>query len=154
MKTAIKVVIGLSFLLYAFVMIMLLFFDYRGTMGNGLSFFEQVKSSSNFVPFDTIRTYLQVMLNGSMNRDIPIKNLAGNIILFIPIGIYLPFFMGRARKLGAALLFMMLILLLIESIQLVTRRGVFDIDDFILNMSGALIGFAIWRIKIVQKWLT
>ncbi len=90
-----------------------------------------------------------------MNRDIPIKNLAGNIILFIPIGIYLPFFMGgRARKLGAALLFMMLILLLIESIQLVTRRGVFDIDDFILNMSGALIGFAIWRIKIVQKWLT
>lgn len=29
-----------------------------------------------------------------------------------------------------------------------------DVDDFILNMLGALIGFAIWKTKFVQRILS
>jgi glycopeptide antibiotics resistance protein len=50
-------------------------------------------------------------------------------------------------------------ILLIESLQLLTFTGVFDIDDLILNMLGALIGYGsfvgmkhIWeRVKSVDK---
>lgn len=36
--------------------------------------------------------------------------------------------------------------------NLVTRRS-FDIDDFILNIVGAFIGFGIWKSKVIQKIL-
>ena len=36
-----------------------------------------------------------------------------------------------------------ILVFIIEVVQLVTRIGSFDIDDFILNILGALIGFGI-----------
>ncbi|MEI2467971.1 VanZ family protein [Niallia taxi] len=47
---------------------------------------------------------------------------------------------------------MTLLLFLIELIQVITRLGSFDIDDFILNMFGALMGFCICNTKVVQKY--
>ena len=35
--------------------------------------------------------------------------------------------------------------------QFLTMRGSCDIDDFILNFFGAVIGFSLTRIKIVRK---
>lgn len=88
-----------------------------------------------------------------MNIDIPIKNLVGNFILFLPMGIYLPFLTKKMDKTNTFSIFMIILLFIIEVVQLVTRRGSFDIDDFILNMIGALIGFGIWKTKVVQKIL-
>jgi glycopeptide antibiotics resistance protein len=48
---------------------------------------------------------------------------------------------------------MNILLLSVELIQLITRRGSFDIDDLILNMFGALVGFIAWKTKLVQKLL-
>lgn len=45
---------------------------------------------------------------------------------------------------------MAIFIFIIEILQLFTRVGSFDIDDFILNMFGAVIGFAVWKTKIVQ----
>lgn len=42
-------------------------------------------------------------------------------------------------------------LFIIEVIQFVTRKGAFDINDLILNLLGAAIGFAIWNTKFVKK---
>jgi glycopeptide antibiotics resistance protein len=88
-----------------------------------------------------------------MNMDIPIKNLIGNFIMFLPMGIYLPYFIKRINKASVFSISMIILLFVIEVIQLVTRRGSFDIDGFILNMLGALIGFGIWKMKFVQKLL-
>jgi glycopeptide antibiotics resistance protein len=88
-----------------------------------------------------------------MNMDIPIKNLAGNLIMFLPMGIYLPYFIKRLNKASGLSITMIILLFVIEVIQLVTRRGSFDIDDFILNLLGALIGFGLWKMKFVQKLL-
>jgi glycopeptide antibiotics resistance protein len=57
------------------------------------------------------------------------------------------------NKINTFSIFMIILLFIIEVVQLVTRRGSFDIDDFILNMVGALIGFGIWKTKVVQKLL-
>ena len=152
MKRVIKVVLGISFILYLFVLAAILFLRPR-EIWLDMPILEYIKYSSNIVPFKTISTYINAIFDGSMNIDIPIKNLIGNFILFLPMGIYLPFLTKKINKMNVLSIFMIILLFIIEVVQLVTRRGSFDIDDFILNILGALIGFAIWKTKVVQKIL-
>jgi glycopeptide antibiotics resistance protein len=143
----------ISFIIYSGAVLVILFFGQRGLGFTDLSLMEYINSSSNFVPFKTIGTYVAAIFDGSMNRDIPIKNLAGNLILFLPMGVYLPFFFRRLDRISLFSGSMIILLFALEAIQLVTMRGSFDIDDFILNMMGALIGFAIWKMPMVRKLL-
>lgn len=153
MKKVIKVVFSISFIFYLFLLTIILFLGTRGYIWSDISLLEYINRSSNFVPFKTISTYFKAILDGSMNMDIPIKNLAGNFILFLPMGIYLPSFIRKINKVSVFSISMILLLFIIELMQVVTRRGSFDIDDCILNLLGALIGFGIWKTKIVQKLL-
>ena len=153
MKRFIKLVLSVSFIFYLLALVVLLFLGTRGYVWADLTLMEYIKRSSNFVPFKTISTYITAIFSGSMNIDIPIKNLVGNFIMFLPMGIYLPFFIRRTDKISVFSISMIILLLVIEVIQVVTKRGSFDIDDFILNMLGALIGFGIWKMKVVQKLL-
>ncbi|WP_341669728.1 VanZ family protein [Virgibacillus halodenitrificans] len=149
----IKVILKISFIFYLVALVILLFIGNRGYLYTDLTLLEYMKTSSNFVPFKTINTYFTAFVDNSMNRNIPIKNLVGNFFMFLPMGIYLPFLIKKIAGLGRFVLSMIVLLFFIEVIQLVTRRGSFDIDDFILNMIGALIGFAIWKTKYIQKLL-
>ncbi|GGA79896.1 VanZ family protein [Ornithinibacillus halotolerans] len=151
MKRVGKYVLRISFVFYLFALIVLLFLGSRGDMMAGMSLIEYAKSSSNLVPFQTISTYIKAIFNGSMNIDIPIKNLFGNAFMFLPMGIYLPSFLRKINKLSLFAFAMVILLFVIEVIQIVTRRGSFDVDDFILNMFGALIGFAILKMNSIQK---
>ena len=156
MNKVIKVIVGISFIFYLLALIMLLFVGVmfvgiRGYVWTDISLIEYIRSSSNFVPFKTISIYITAMFDGSLNISIAIKNLFGNLIMFLPMGIYLPYYIKKLSKVGKFTLSMIILLFVIEVTQLVTRRGSFDIDDFILNMVGALIGFGIWKTKIVQR---
>lgn len=62
-------------------------------------------------------------------------NLIGNIILFIPLG-----FFNKNHSLKY-LFIAFIIIILIEFLQYITKRGVFDIIDIVLNIIGVLIGF-------------
>jgi glycopeptide antibiotics resistance protein len=155
MNKVIKVIIGISFIFYLLTLIMLLFVGVmfvgnRGHIWTDISLIEYIRSSSNFVPFKTISTYITAMFDGSLNISIAIKSLFGNLIMFLPMGIYLPYYIKKLNKVGKFTLSMIILLSVIEATQLVTRRGSFDIDDFILNIVGTLVGFGIWKTKIVQ----
>lgn len=154
MKRFINIVLTISFIFYLLVLVVLLFFGgSRGHIWTDLTLIEYMKRSSNFVPFKTISTYIKAIYRESMNIDIPIKNLVGNFIMFLPMGIYMPYYIKKINKVSVFLTVMIILLFVIEVIQLVTKRGSFDIDDFILNMLGSLIGFGIWKMKVVQKLL-
>ncbi len=45
------------------------------------------------------------------------------------------------------------IVLAVEALQLLLQIGVFDIDDFILNLLGAALGYGIWKWKPIQKFI-
>ncbi|MFS0658695.1 VanZ family protein [Niallia alba] len=145
MKKLIKIGLVISFTFYVFILTILLFFGGRsnGWMAD-LTFLEYMKYSSNFVPFKTISTYINAIFSGNMNLDIPLKNLFGNLLMFLPMGIYLPYFIKRLKRISSFSVTFMIILLVIEITQSISRRGSFDIDDFILNTIGALIGFGVW----------
>ncbi|MEK9197752.1 VanZ family protein [Ureibacillus sp. 179-F W5.1 NHS] len=153
MQKVIKIALSISFIIYLLALVVTLFLGTRrGYVYTDFSLFEYIKKSSNIVPFKTINTYIMAIFDGSMNMDIPIKNLFGNLILFLPMGIYLPYFIRKVNIISGFSIFMFLLLFVIEFIQLVTRRGSFDIDDVILNMLGAFIGYSIW--KVVERYLS
>lgn len=112
---------------------------------------EYMKISSNLMPFKTINGYILAISNGSMNLIIPIKNLAGNVAAFLPMGIFLPYFIKRLNRLKSFTITMTVMIISVEIIQLATRSGSLDIDDFILNMIGALIGFGLWKAMTNRK---
>lgn len=153
MKKAIKILFGVSFVFYLIGLLYYLFLKSGSGYRQSIALFDYIKYSSNLIPFKTISLYIKEILQGypHMNPDIPIKNLCGNIILFLPMGMYLPFFIKKIKSTSIFILILSVMLLLVELVQLLTRRGSFDIDDFILNLLGALIGFALWRTKAVQR---
>ena len=64
-----------------------------------------------------------------------------NVIMFIPFGLFLGGAMKKKHILsaiGISLAFS----LFIETVQLVSTRGVFNIDDIIHNVLGCVIGFS------------
>jgi glycopeptide antibiotics resistance protein len=66
-------------------------------------------------------------------------NVVGNIVIFIPLGIYFPLFKNDKRVI-TNLLFIFIVSLFVEIIQGLLGIGVSDIDDIILNCFGGLIG--------------
>ncbi len=70
-----------------------------------------------------------------------------NILLFVPMGYLLPYvfpwFRAKARLRPPLVCF--LSSLLIENIQLITRRGFYDLDDLVSNTIGGIIGAALFR---------
>lgn len=122
--------IDLLFCLYFILILMLtLFKNDNGWTGNinlnPLEVFKDIKSSSNGLIL-----------------------LVGNICMYIPIGIYIEyrFFNKKSTlKIGLFLIY----IFLIELIQHIFKKGVFDIDDIILNSIGFLIG--VFLVKGIKK---
>ena len=91
--------------------------------------------SNNFVPFKEISRY-------SFGSRLFIKNVIGNLVMFIPYGIFVSLYTKMNKKLGAFLL-IAFASVSIETTQLLIGR-VFDIDDIMLNIIGGMIGFFIY----------
>lgn len=89
----------------------------------------------NLIPFKTIIPFIK-----ELPSIYSIRNIFGNIILFIPLGFF-PVFLDKSFK--NTLLFSTIFILLIEITQLIFYFGYFDIDDFILNLLGSIVGYLI-----------
>ncbi len=128
---------------YKLLIIML--FSYTLLLGYWMLFgFEREVSPVymyNLVPFNTINKFLVVE---NFNYKVWIINLLGNIGVFIPFGILLPMVFGN--KSIKLLIIFESGLITLETLQLLTRRGSFDVDDIILNTIGALTGYLIYQL--------
>ncbi|GAA2455948.1 VanZ family protein [Streptomyces macrosporus] len=101
------------------------------------SYASEALTHSNLRPGDSIRAYL----DQPAFRD-TVKQLGGNILLGVPFGVLLPVAWPRARGLLRVVALTALVMAMVELVQgfLVPGRA-FDIDDVILNTSGALLGY-------------
>ena len=90
--------------------------------------------TANLTPLHTIsRSLLRPRLR------IEVTTLVYNVAAFVPLGILLPCL--GARTLRGVLVVALLVSGTLELIQLVTILGEADVDDVILNVLGAVIGF-------------
>ena len=93
--------------------------------------------SYNLVPFKTIIGYW-----ASSNMHNILINIFGNIIIVMPIQ-FLIIKIFDIKKFKKCILIDFILIILIESLQLITHTGIFDIDDIILNLTGMSIMYAI-----------
>ena len=70
-------------------------------------------------------------------------SLAGNFLLFLPLGFFLRYFFTKMPS-SRIFLLAVFISIAIELLQLVFHAGVCDIDDVILNGIGALAGIYLY----------
>jgi glycopeptide antibiotics resistance protein len=77
-----------------------------------------------------------------------------NVIMLLPIGIFLPILLeGRPRMPYRVILSGFFTSLLIESLQLILKKGLFEFDDIFHNTLGVAIGYGIcWFIW--GKWMS
>jgi len=68
-----------------------------------------------------------------------------NIMLFIPLGIFLPTAFKRMRKLKRAALVAFIVTFSVEFFQYFIGRTS-DIDDMIMNLLGGIIGYGLFRV--------
>ena len=93
----------------------------------------------NLTPLKEIRRFLsnRAVLGG---RAV-FLNVAGNILAFCPFGAILPVMFRKIRSMGQVTVLTAVFSICIETVQLVTRAGVFDVDDILLNTLGGMAGF-------------
>lgn len=75
----------------------------------------------------------------SCAKELLVENFL-NMILLFPGGILMPFVMDRKLQWWKGLLIGVLISLMIEILQLVLCRGLFEFDDIIHNSIGCMVG--------------
>ncbi|MFE7390289.1 VanZ family protein [Streptomyces sp. NPDC057582] len=81
------------------------------------------------------------------------KQAGGNLLLGVPFGILLPILVPRRLRMLRMVLLTVTVMVVIELVQgaLVTGRA-FDIDDVILNTSGALLGYLLVGRRISHRY--
>ena len=113
-------IFGILFMLYAAMMLWLLF-D-RPSDGGGLSYLSQVKLNLNLVPLRTVALYIRTLMNTGNAYLLrhAIINLAGNVIMFVPLGALLPAIWPTLRKFWKCWLCSAGCIAVIEILQLFT----------------------------------
>lgn len=100
--------------------------------------------SVNLIPFKSIRKFVMVD-NGIGGTRIIDMNIWGNILMFIPAGIYL-ILHNSSKSITNNLFYIFLLSLFIEVGQYIFALGATDVDDIILNLVGGFIGLIIYII--------
>lgn len=115
--------------------------DYRSAL------IQQWENGTNFIPFETIKRMQLIFYLDYYDDKIAVINLLGNFIAFMPFSFFtLKLFHKYFKKPLNFIFWTAFIIILVEAAQLFTLTGSCDIDDFILNFSGALLAYILLRI--------
>ena len=106
-------------------------------------YWDRILDKINLIPFATIREQMNYITSSVYNRRVAIRNLAANLMLFVPMGFFLPMLFSKLRKFGSCIGLWLGMILAIEVIQLLTLQGSFDVDDVILNTLGFIAGYLV-----------
>ncbi len=140
-----KVVRGLEILLFAaYLAIMCYFLFFAETMGRT---FTEREYHYNLMPLKEIRRFW--VYRRSLGFWSVLLNLVGNVVVFIPFGVFLPRLFQKCRRFFVTMLFCFEFSLCIELIQLIGKVGSFDVDDILLNTLGGILGYLLYRISVV-----
>lgn len=136
-KYKVKFIFYKEILMLGFIMYVIALFEV-------VTFQDVSWSSSNFIPF-------KEMLRYEFGTKLFFKNVVGNMIMFIPFGFFISYFL-KLKKIYSVFILTLLTSITIETTQLLIGR-VFDIDDIFLNIIGGLFGYFVFRIIYKIKFL-
>ena len=106
----------------------------------------------NLELFKEIRRFIEY--RHALGMRAVVLNLFGNIVAFIPFGFFLPILYPRCRSVLFTVFFSFECSLLVETVQLVSKVGSFDVDDLLLNTIGGFLGCLafLWMNRIRRSY--
>ena len=145
------------FIIYCLLLITILFLNNEYRMGgfqNINTFSKEHFETINVIPFSTIIEYIIGGISNDINTGIVIINFATNLLLFAPMGFFIPIlFQNKIKNMKQFVIMIIILTLIVEILQFITYRGLTDIDDIILNTIGAVIVYVIMKTKFAKKLL-
>lgn len=132
-----------GFVLYALLMLWLLFIRWRSVAVT--DYWAQLAGRVNLVPFSSIGSMIQHLIWVPTLRVLwtVVYNICGNIAMLVPLGFFLRALFPKCRKFLRCMCTVAVIMATVELCQLFTLRGFCEVDDLILNLLGAAIGWLI-----------
>ncbi|MCA0992632.1 VanZ family protein [Pseudalkalibacillus hwajinpoensis] len=100
--------------------------------------------SVNLVLFDSIKLMWE-----SGSYWLILKNIIGNILLFMPLGFLMPLVSKKGRSFLIIGIIGFLTSTVIELLQYFVAHRIFDIDDILLNAFGALVGYGAYHFVLI-----
>ena len=151
MKKTLKIIVWSAFAFYCLALLYIFILSRINTHVRSYESIRDVLLRINLIPFKTVYGYIEKIVNNRINVDTAVANLVGNLIVFLPMGAFLPCLFRKMRSFRKTVLTVLCIVLGIELIEIVFAMGAFDIDDFIFNLGGAMIGYALICIPFVRQ---
>jgi len=135
-----KLIVGLIFIIY------LLMLGYHLFLSDSIGKREIAESYRyNFVPFKEILRYIGNI--HVIGIKLVLINIMGNVLAFVPFGIFVGYFLKNSKYTFLKTILLGLVFTVaIEGIQLITRVGICDVDDILLNFIGVVTGGAFSKI--------
>lgn len=141
-----KIIRGIGkilFVLYiGFIIYFLIFSDWYGRTG------EMQEYRYNLVLFKEIRRFWEYRYQ--LGFFAMFTNLFGNVLIFVPFGFFMPM-ASKYRSFWATLFWSFGLSLGVETFQLFTKVGSFDVDDLLLNTIGGVVGYIVFVICAVIR---
>lgn len=126
------------FILYLLILVYILFL---------LDIRDSTYHNVNLEPFKTLRMFSKYYFKYHyFSFQVWFSNIFGNILLLAPFGFLLPILSGHHLSIPKILLLAFWFSFSIELLQYVTGVGEADIDDLILNVFGAALGYCFYRL--------
>ncbi len=151
------------FILYLIMILNLTLFDKyfgRDYLVNSLQDIldvEQMKRefmiTANITPFRTINNFYIGYQNGNVSLEYFLRNIVGNLIAFTPLAFFLPRLFKSINKWYKFFIITSIFIIGIEFCQFFMNSGAFDVDDYILNISGTMIIYILINNKFIRKLL-
>lgn len=146
-KTA-RVILWIVFLTYCAALAYILAFN--RPMNFNVSFGAYISEHSNFIPFKVIFHYSSIAKKFPM---LFVMNILGNFVIFMPFAVFLPCIFRKVDRFWKVTVITCVTVATVECTQLLLRVGTIDVDDFILNVSGAMLGYVILKIPVIARLL-
>lgn len=150
MKKFISNILTLCFVCYMILLVYFLFFSEEYGRDEVYSTYQY-----NFKLFRELRRY--IAYRNQIGFEYFLINVVGNVVAFMPFGFLVPVMYREQRKevhfhghYFRSFLFVTMLGFLfslgVETVQLVTKVGCFDVDDLLLNTFGVVLGYIIYYI--------
>lgn len=137
-RTRLRVLGKILFVLYiAFIFYFLLLSDWYGRSGG------MQEHHYNLVLFKEIKRFW--IYRRELGMAAVVNNLLGNVLIFMPFGFFMPM-ASKYRNFFVTAFYGFGMSLCVETFQLITKVGSFDVDDLLLNTLGGILGYILFVI--------
>lgn len=136
------------FMIYIFNLLYVLLFDPDfGRQAQYLADYENI----NLEFMKTIQLFIRGYQLGVLSIERILVNLLGNIFIFMPMAYFLPLYFKKKRKWYVFFITIACMVMCVEVIQVFLKSGAGDIDDWFLNVIGAILFYGVLKLFPIQK---